>query len=464
MSSLSTSTCSIAVTVMWGAARRRPPPERPPRRCCPRNRYADWSSSGFSRSSLGHPRELDPAALHDVGAVGQPERERRELLDQQHAGPGLGDRPDRRDEPVDDHRGEAERQLVDDHEPRVRHERLGEHDHLLLAARQRPGGVVEPLLELGEQLQRALVAGVGIAAGAACKWRREGSRPRSAPGAAVDPPGRSRARPRGSAPGACRRSRGSSSITLPAAGFSTPPIASTMLDLPAPLGPSSAVISPEGISSETPRTTLRPPRATTKSSTRSSSPGVVIRPPRSPGRRGSRARRGAPRRSDPDAIILPKSSTAVTSQHADTRLMSWSTRIVIAPVCSGILRITSPMWPVSSSGSPAAGSSSRTSRGRPDDRSGELDQAALGRAERADAGGRIDVHADERDRVEHILAARRRRSSWSARDHRHVVEHRQLLDRLLGLEGPAHPPAGPAEVSDRQQVVAERATRSPRPA
>ena len=29
--------------------------ERPPRRCLPRNRYADWSSSGFSRSSLAIP-------------------------------------------------------------------------------------------------------------------------------------------------------------------------------------------------------------------------------------------------------------------------------------------------------------------------------------------------------------------------------------------------------------------------
>ena len=29
----------------------------------------------------------------------------------------------------------------------------------------------------------------------------------------------------------------------------------------------------------------------------------------------------------PEAISLPKSSTAVTSQQADTRLMSWSTRI-----------------------------------------------------------------------------------------------------------------------------------------
>ncbi len=263
----------------------------------PRNRYADWSRSGFSRNSLAKPENSDRAALHDVGAVREPERERRELLDQQHAGAGLGDRPDRRYEPVDDDRREPERELVDDHEPRMGHERLREHDHLLLAARERAGRIVEALLELGEQLERALALGRRRPRSTACRWRRGDSRPRSARGAAGGPRGRSRARPGGSAPDACRRKSSSSSSTFPASGFSTPPIASTMLDLPAPLGPSSAVISPEGMSSETPRTTLRPPRATISSSIRRRSPDVVTRPPRFRDRRGSPARRGVPRRS-----------------------------------------------------------------------------------------------------------------------------------------------------------------------
>src|SRR6185437_10519144 len=67
----------------------------------------------------------------------------------------------------------------------------------------------------------------------------------------------------------------------------------------------------------------------------------------------------------PDAISLPKSMTAVVWQHAETRLMSWSTRMTRAPNWSGILWIASPRWPVSSSGSPAAGSSSSTSLGLP---------------------------------------------------------------------------------------------------
>ena len=45
-------------------------------------------------------------------------------------------------------------------------------------------------------------------------------------------------------------------------------------------------------------------------------------------------------------------------------------------------------------------------------------------------------------------------------DHRHVVEHRELLDRLLGLEGPAHPPTGAAVVRHLQEILAERVNRS----
>ena len=40
-------------------------------------------------------------------------------------------------EPLDDDRREAERELVDEHDARAGDERLGEHDHLLLAARER---------------------------------------------------------------------------------------------------------------------------------------------------------------------------------------------------------------------------------------------------------------------------------------------------------------------------------------
>src|SRR3954453_3581224 len=46
--------------------------------------------------------EAQLAALHHVRVVGQPERQRRELLDQQHADARLGHRADRRYQPLHD--------------------------------------------------------------------------------------------------------------------------------------------------------------------------------------------------------------------------------------------------------------------------------------------------------------------------------------------------------------------------
>ncbi len=206
MSSLRTSTCSSAVTLMLAGAR----PARRGHRVAVRGRpraagRRSAAAPGFSRSSLRVARVLDPPALHHVGAVGQPERERRELLDQQHPDAGLGDRADRRDQALDDDRRQPQRQLVDDHEPRLRDERLREHDHLLLAARQRARLRAEPLLELGEQLERPRAAGLGLRAPTASRWRRGGCHRRSDRAAAAGPRARSPGRRGGSAPGGGRR-------------------------------------------------------------------------------------------------------------------------------------------------------------------------------------------------------------------------------------------------------------------
>ena len=112
---------------------------------------------------------------------------------------------------------------------------------------------------------------------------------------------------------------------------------------------------------------------------------------------------------------MPKSSTAVTPQHAETRLMSWSTRITSAPVCSGIARITSPRCSVSSSGSPAAGSSSSTRRGWPTTARATSTRRRSRGAERADLGVRVGLEPDELDRAEHVRAARAAAAAWSAR-------------------------------------------------
>ncbi len=80
----------------------------------------------------------------------------RELLDQEHADAARGDRLQHGREALDDDRREPERELVDEHHARVGDERLGQHDHLLLAAREQAAGDAPALLELGEELERTL--------------------------------------------------------------------------------------------------------------------------------------------------------------------------------------------------------------------------------------------------------------------------------------------------------------------
>jgi hypothetical protein len=94
---------------------------------------------GVGAELAGRAGEADPAALHDVGLVSQAEGDGGELLDEQHAGTGVGDGTDDRDQPADHHRGQAQRQLVDQHVARLGDQRLGQHDHLLLAAGQGAG-------------------------------------------------------------------------------------------------------------------------------------------------------------------------------------------------------------------------------------------------------------------------------------------------------------------------------------
>jgi hypothetical protein len=100
----------------------------------------------------------DAPGLEDVGAVGQRERDVRELLDEQHPDAGLRHVGQGRHQALDHDGREAQRELVDQQRRRARDQRLREDHHLLLAARQRARVDVPALLELGEQLERVLDA------------------------------------------------------------------------------------------------------------------------------------------------------------------------------------------------------------------------------------------------------------------------------------------------------------------
>ena len=158
---------------------------------------------------------------------------------------------------------------------------------------------------------------------------------------------------------------------------------------------------------------------------------------------------------------LPEVDDRGRLQRAETRLMSWSTRMTSAPTCSGIRWITSDRCPVSSSGSPAAGSSSSTTRSLPTTaRATSTSLRSRGPSPRSRALRRRLRPTNAIAPA--VLAARRALRPRVLVDHRHVVEDRQLLDRHLGLERPPQPPARAAEVGHLQQVLAEGGDRAGR--
>ena len=109
---------------------------------------------GLVDQLLRRPLVADAAALDHVGGLCERECHVGELLDQEHADAALRDGLEGRHEPLDDDGCEAERELVDEHDPGSRDESLGEDEHLLLAAREQAGVHVPALLELGEELER----------------------------------------------------------------------------------------------------------------------------------------------------------------------------------------------------------------------------------------------------------------------------------------------------------------------
>src|SRR4051812_47086291 len=308
---------------------------------------------------VGPTGETQRAAVDHVHAAREGECDRGELLDQQHTDAGLDDAPDDRHEPLYDDGGETQRQLVDEDEPRLRHDRLREHDHLLLAAGEHARLGVQSPAELGEERERAVSAFAAL--GARHRVRRDlevvvdGQRGEQPPpfrddghaGApdALGPPRRedgvvqahrAAQRPQDAADREYERG-----LARPVRAQKGGHLARRNVQRHATHDRAAAARDDEVVQLEAHSTSSVPRYAlTTRSSRRTAAVG-------------------------PAAISLPKSSTAVFSQHADTSVMSWSTRTTSASMCSGMARMIAPRWSVSSSDRPAAGSSSSTTRGRP---------------------------------------------------------------------------------------------------
>src|SRR6266536_59338 len=104
---------------------------------------------------LGRALQGQVPGLEDIGVVGDLERREGVLLDQQHGDTLVADLPDRVEDQVDEHGGEAHRGLVQQQQPGLAEQGPADRKHLLLAAGQRAGLLRQPLAEYREQLEHA---------------------------------------------------------------------------------------------------------------------------------------------------------------------------------------------------------------------------------------------------------------------------------------------------------------------
>ena len=171
--------------------------------------------------------------------------------------------------------------------------RLRDHHHLLLTAGQKLRRNREPIAQFRERFPAPpRFRGRLRAACASVPRRRDCRAPtgRSEPDGPQAPERRhAAARRRAIVPSSCMPSQEIS----PRSAGKMPAMVSTSVDLPAPLAPNSAVISPGATLIETSRSTGRPPRATKRLLYRQFRSGH--RSTRVPDKRGVRPDRRAPR-------------------------------------------------------------------------------------------------------------------------------------------------------------------------
>src|SRR5688572_17244179 len=109
--------------------------------------FADFSIVQQHRGFAG---KRDEPALQHVAAMARLEREARVLLDQEHRHALGGDRANHLEDLLDHERREPHARLVEQEQLRTAHHRARDREHLLLAARERPGRLLAPFPKPGK--------------------------------------------------------------------------------------------------------------------------------------------------------------------------------------------------------------------------------------------------------------------------------------------------------------------------
>ena len=121
----------------------------------------------LSRRLLAVPEQHHLAGLQHIAAIGDGKRHGGVLLDHEDGGALLVDGLDDLEHLIDEGRRQAHRRLVHADQARPRHQGPPDGHHLLLAARERAGELLAPLLDAREQAVHPLQIIVQILAIAA---------------------------------------------------------------------------------------------------------------------------------------------------------------------------------------------------------------------------------------------------------------------------------------------------------
>ena len=192
------------------------------------------------------------AGLQQVGAVDDAQHLADVLLDDQHGQAAGADALHQAEHLLHDHRRQAGGRLVEQQQPRLRHQRAADRAHLLLAARHGAGELAAALAQAGEQVVDEIEAlaelrprGGDEGAHAQVVLHRHAREQAAVLRHVRDAEFDDAVRRRG------ERGRRLPSCMLPRIGRIRPEITRISVVLPAPFGPITATASPAFTSSET---------------------------------------------------------------------------------------------------------------------------------------------------------------------------------------------------------------------
>ncbi len=185
-------------------------------------------------------RENDVARLQDIRAVRDLEALGEALFDDEHGDAGLSDGQHGLEDLVDELRHDPLRRLVQHEKSWARHQCSSDCEHLLLATGQRVGALRQTFLEARKQIKdshQRLVAIRSVAEEVTTEAQIVGNAEARKQTAIF---------------------WNVSKVIVPDLGFSAPAIDLSNVDLPAPLAPATATISPFATSIDTSATATRP--------------------------------------------------------------------------------------------------------------------------------------------------------------------------------------------------------------